>query len=380
MAGRSVRNWIIQNVLWRLLKVRGRNDKMSKRNDQILRKKEKMPEENDKTLDKYHMPDKNDKMLEENYDMLEKDERILTSDRARANTNNVRANINNGPTEINNEPENINNGPTKINSEPANVNEKLALAEILAMMSQMVENSNLIMKQTSENIDLVMKLMAENTSLIMNRTSNLIINQNISQLAKRNNELKRSGDNEKDFGAGLRDRGTSSQPSCVPVYQDPPQMSDPPRLSDGIDPTFTEWEALINTKFLIDANHYSTKMAKMKYLFERTTRGAKRQLQLLCRNKRCQSTEDIIEHLATIYYDPRSALREVSLSDGISSSIEKDLEAMALGQFRADNDRQVDLAPERTPYNQDISLCLLCGEPGHNWEDTSMKAGKLEFR
>ena len=217
--------------------------------------------------------------------------------------------------------------------------------------------------------------MPEGTNRIQNQNINRMAKHNNEQ-AKANNKLEGPGDNEKEPGAKLRECGTTCPPPSLPIYQAAAEMSDPLRLSDGIDPTFTEWEALIKTKFLVNANRYSTKKARMQYLFDRTTGEAKSHLKRRCRTKRFYSAEDIIEHLATIYSDPSRAQRELNLNDELSSSIEKDLDAMALGQSRADNDRRVHLDLERNPYNEiflcDIVLCPLCGEPGHNWEDTCL--------
>jgi hypothetical protein len=86
-----------------------------------------------------------------------------------------------------------------------------------------------------------------------------------------------------------------------------PKRPDPPLLSDGVDPTFTSWNILVQAKLQDNVDHFDTERSKLTYVYGRTTGKAQRHLEPRYDPKArnlYQSVDEAIEHLATIYLNP----------------------------------------------------------------------------
>jgi hypothetical protein len=86
-------------------------------------------------------------------------------------------------------------------------------------------------------------------------------------------------------------------------------LPDPDKLSDGKNPTFTNWRTNMQGKFLVNADHFATEEAKMIYLFGQTTGDAQIELELRYgddadEDMRFQDTKEMFEQLATRFVDP----------------------------------------------------------------------------
>jgi Zinc knuckle len=105
----------------------------------------------------------------------------------------------------------------------------------------------------------------------------------------------------------VTDRGNGSRSSSVFEQRRSPKKPDPPLLSDGIDPTFTSWNILVQAKLQDNADHFDSERSKLTYVYGRTTGKAQKHLEPRYDPKTrnpYQSVDEAMEHLATIYLNP----------------------------------------------------------------------------